>query len=344
MKSRNAGLAVALVISILPLATQAATRRVPTQFPTIQAAVNAASNGDTVRVAPGTYFENVAIDSKAVSLIADEGPEHTIINAGYHGRALTITNTGVGLVTISGFSLKNGHVTFDDTSMIGPGQGGAVYADASNVKMVENNISGNGACLGMAIRTGEGKVTLQKNRIEGNTAIPNCSVAAVFMSPSAGNETEVSENVISDHMAIGLVLQGEGKATVANNIFRNNDGRSPWQMSEVGGLDTWGTELTVRNNLFVSNAGTAYGGAYVGAANDPSVTVLVQNNSFSGNRGPLASGIVISGYTTTSHRVTKNQFDDAGAEPSISCMFPIEKDNVFASPLNVALQACAVKP
>ncbi len=343
MKNLTAGLTIAFIVSILPLATQAATRRVPMQFPTIQAAVNAASNGDTVRVASGTYFENVAIDSKAVSLIADEGPEHTIIDAGYHGRALTITNTGAGLVTISGFSLKNGHVTFDENSIIGPGQGGAIYADGSNIKMIGNNITDNGGCLGMAIRTGEGKVTLQKNRIERNIAVPNCSVAAVYMSPTAGNETEVSENVISDHMAIGLVLQGEGKATVANNIFRNNDGRNPWQMSEVGGLDTWGTELTVRNNLFVSNAGTAYGGAYIGAANDPSATVLVQNNSFSGNHGPIASGVVVSGYTTASHRVTKNQFDDTGSMPSISCMFPIEKDNVFASPLSVALQACTVK-
>ncbi len=344
MTNRNAVLAVTLVAFILPLTTQAAIRRVPTQFPTIQAAVNAASNGDTVRVAPGTYLENVAIDGKAISLITDAGPENTIIDAGYHGRTLTITNTGIGLVTISGFSLKNGHVTFDDTNMIGPGQGGAIYADASNIKVIGNNVSGNGACLGMAIRTGEGKVTLQKNRIEKNTAIPGCSVAAVFMTPSASNETEVSENVIADHMTMGLVLQGEGKATIANNIFRNNDGRNPWQMSEVGGLYTWGAELTLRNNLFVGNSGTAYGGAYVGAANDPSVTVLVQNNSFSGNHGPFASGIVVSGYTTTSHRVTKNQFDDTGSEPSISCIFPIEKDNVFASPLNIALQACAVKP
>ena len=33
--------------------------RVPGEFPTIQGAINAAANGATVLVAPGTYVENI---------------------------------------------------------------------------------------------------------------------------------------------------------------------------------------------------------------------------------------------------------------------------------------------
>ena len=40
---------------LLPAAARAATLNVPAQYPTIQAGVNAAVNGDTVLVADGTY-------------------------------------------------------------------------------------------------------------------------------------------------------------------------------------------------------------------------------------------------------------------------------------------------
>ena len=45
----------ALLMSVWPLAAQAADIHVPGDQPTIQAGINAASNGDVVLVADGTY-------------------------------------------------------------------------------------------------------------------------------------------------------------------------------------------------------------------------------------------------------------------------------------------------
>jgi pectin methylesterase-like acyl-CoA thioesterase len=51
---------------------------VPDDYPTIQQAVNAASDGDIVRVRAGTYIEDIVINGKSLSLIG-EGRSNTVI-------------------------------------------------------------------------------------------------------------------------------------------------------------------------------------------------------------------------------------------------------------------------
>src|SRR5215475_2057941 len=51
----------------------AAAIRVPADYPTIQAAVDAAASGDEIRIAAGTYTEQVMITSKNLSLVGESG-------------------------------------------------------------------------------------------------------------------------------------------------------------------------------------------------------------------------------------------------------------------------------
>ena len=60
-----------------------AERLVPSQYPTIQAAVNAALNGDTVIIAPGTYTgagNRDIIVNKPITIRSQDGPETCIID------------------------------------------------------------------------------------------------------------------------------------------------------------------------------------------------------------------------------------------------------------------------
>jgi hypothetical protein len=75
---------VATVLLALSSLTSAAIIKVPADQPTIQAGINAASDYDTVLVAPGTYTgtgnRDISFLGKSVKLISEEGTEVTIID------------------------------------------------------------------------------------------------------------------------------------------------------------------------------------------------------------------------------------------------------------------------
>ena len=117
----SARVLVALLIASLSVQTlvtadavrAAVTIRVPQDYATIQAAVNAASPEDTIKVAPGTYTENVTID-RSISLVAatydqSDPRNNTAILDGAGGTVVTISRGIDPGPTITGFVIRNGN-------------------------------------------------------------------------------------------------------------------------------------------------------------------------------------------------------------------------------------------
>ena len=64
---------------------------VPGDQPTIQAGIDAASNGDTVLVSAGIYYENVNFNGKAITVTSASGPSTTKITNPASNSSATIT-------------------------------------------------------------------------------------------------------------------------------------------------------------------------------------------------------------------------------------------------------------
>lgn len=88
-----------------PAAARAATRTVPAQYPTIGAAVAAASNGDTILVSDGTYSVSGNFSillSKSITIRSVNGAAKTILHPGSSYFLYVAAEA-----TIQGFTIEN---------------------------------------------------------------------------------------------------------------------------------------------------------------------------------------------------------------------------------------------
>ena len=88
---------------------------IPDDFPQIQQGINVSSDGDTILVQPGTYYENINYNGQNVVvasmfLTTQESSyiEQTIINGSQNGSVVTFENEETSSAIICGFTITNG--------------------------------------------------------------------------------------------------------------------------------------------------------------------------------------------------------------------------------------------
>lgn len=109
--------------------SSAAVLNVPSGYSTIQLAINAASNGDTIVVAAGTYNEKNNFNGKAITVRSSDPNNSsvvssTIINAG--GSTVTFENSEGNSSVLCGFTITGG------TGTISGSYGGGIYCSGAS--------------------------------------------------------------------------------------------------------------------------------------------------------------------------------------------------------------------
>jgi hypothetical protein len=248
--------------TILALAVNSATAgtviHVPVDQPTIQAGINAASNGDTVLVSPGTYTENISFLGKAITVKSSGGAKVTIIDGGRVAPVATFSSKETLSSVLSGFTLQNGTSTFNSQY-----EGGGIFVSFASPTIKSNIIQNNTACAsGGGIGVYFGSPLIQGNIIRNN-----------------------SQSGCSGGDGGGIEVGGASSAQIIGNTIQNNS----WG-SFGGGISLFaaGSPL-VKDNVIIGNSSGNWG-AGISMENDVSGAVIVQN-SLIGNSSPDDAGI-----------------------------------------------------
>jgi hypothetical protein len=222
---------------------QARVLRVPREYATLQAAVDAASAGDAVVVAPGTYTGTVRLKSDI--RLFGSGSAWTVLDGG--GAPVKLLDfSGATNVVVAGFTFQNvgrGNVCDDDTSMTrcsGNWYSAAIYADGhteqgeapTSALLTHNIFRGNPAGVLLYYYA---RAVVRNNVFVDNTH--------GFVANHFNAEALVANNVFWDNSRQAIVSHG-AYLDILNNVVAG---------SQVGIHHAYLQEGRVRCNVFFRN-------------------------------------------------------------------------------------------
>jgi len=114
---------------------------VPSEYATIQAAIDSAADGDMILVADGTYVENINFGGKNLKLVG-ANQETTIIDGDNAGTVVTFENGENSTAILSGFTITNGNGSGIEGY---EGRGGGVFCINSSPTLKDLTVNGNQA-------------------------------------------------------------------------------------------------------------------------------------------------------------------------------------------------------
>ena len=258
----------------------------PANFSNIQAAMDYSRNGDTIVVEPGTYYENVHFNDKAVTLTGTNPDDPNIIGmtiiSADSGYCVNFDSNEVSSSILTGFTIT----------------GRGIYCYSGTSPKISKNIISNSGTWGIygqqnVIREERAAPVISDNTISNNKGgIAHCNgpitnnvisenVYNISGSPGSGGlsfcDGEIYGNIIADNYSSykgGACYECNGEIT--NNIFIGNS-------SVTAGGALCNCTGNIYNNIITGNTCEQSGGGLFGCNN-------IYNNTIVGNFAGGAGG------------------------------------------------------
>ena len=252
---------------------------------TITAALALASPGDTIRIAPGTYTENLTIGFD-LDLIGTGGAEVTIVDGSGVVLERVVTIPSAVAVGIDGLTITNGRTSTEN--------GGGVRVDGALV-LTNSTVTGNETTsYGGGLYGSPGSDIL----------IDSCTIHGNTSRSSFGNMARGGGMFVLDGNLTVL-----GSTISENRAFAYLDGACGFPVGQGGGgiafqSFQFHTDLTILNSTIAGNGASCDGGGIsiltqYGSAN-------IENTTISGNIANYGAGMLTTKSTLTNVTITGN--------------------------------------
>jgi hypothetical protein len=296
--------------------------------------VNAASGGDIIYVAGGTYTGTgaaIITITKGITLYGgwdgiSIGP--VVCNPISYPSTLDGENsrrvvyiTGTVAPTLEGLTFQRGNASGLGGDPVIPGGdfGGAVYANNASPVITNCRILSSTAGFGGGLALYYGAPTVGNSAVLGNTASQTIGLnlrgvgGGIFLyySPATIEYSAVMSNVAAGD---NLMYDGGGglyidssQAVIRNNTIQSNSGRY-----RGGGLYIYQSVATVRDNTILNNNATSYGG---GVYTVMSPTDLEANTILGNGASQDGGGLIVGGcapFTLTNNIIARNSAQGTG--------------------------------
>jgi beta propeller repeat protein/parallel beta-helix repeat protein len=229
-------LSIIVASCVVTIPASAVTRLVPSEYPSIQMAIQDCNNGDKVVVSPGVYYETINFGGKNITVTGTDPNDprivgYTIIDADGDGSAVTFENGETSAAVLTGFTITGGFGTLNN-GIEGTGivWGGGIYCYNASPTITRNIVARNYGPGSMdTVNTGQGEISY------------GGGIASIY-----GNPT-ITHNIIRDNSGFigGGVMLYIGNAFFSNNIVCNNTCYVGGGVVQIGG--------TLINNTIAAN-------------------------------------------------------------------------------------------
>ena len=258
----------------------------------IQAAVNAAQPGDTIRVMPGTYTETVYIDKDGIRLIGviEEGAWPTMEGERRLNDAVLYSGNNIVVENLKIMHYK----------------GNAIMGQAGNNFEIRNNLIVDTGVYGVFPQLGQNGI------VEGNI-ISGIEDAAIYVGMS--DNIHVANNEVFDSVA-GIEIENSRHAIVENNYVHDNTGGILAFITPGLPIKTT-RDVIIRNNFVVNNNTANFGAPGSTVSGIPAGTgvlimaadeVVIEENIITGNK---TAGILV-----VDHQNASNVTIDPESDPT----------------------------
>jgi hypothetical protein len=304
------------------LTVHAVTVYVPSQYPTIQEAIDVCVDGDTVLVADGTYTgdgnRDIDFTGKALVVMSENGPEVTIIDCegspGDNHQGLYFNSGEDPFSVVQGFTLTSGY--HEKVS-------GTLNVNSPPITIIDSGGSSSSHHRGFYFHSYEGSRSVVQGftithgyhamgggiycsyaspTITGNIIIDNSTREIISGHGGGiycyGSSPVITDNVISGNSAYeaggGIFCSFNSNPIITGNtITGNSTSATDWA---GGGIYSYASSPRIRNNMISQNTADWGGGIYCHTS-----TPIITGNTFEGN---IASNGVGGGFMSAYSNVT----------------------------------------